>query len=580
MATRPGITAPIYRIDVDAAMEVLGVGIDIVDLPNSLILLYNREKGAEIYRLEGSAEIANCRLELYRNANSRPNTSKWVHFFKGSGIKLTEIRNEMQHLVCFVATENELYAYTAGQAAVSFERFVDISFPIEVGRRIAQPEVKGVRSSQITGSTLASNVHFRDPRRLTHVESLDNVWTALSGELRRDVLGDESLVSVFGPKAKIRLDVTSAIKLGPRIETPEKIVRLINWLATKVETELPEDDGWSGLDAIKVLNPRKKKDLVARLKLALAEKVFVANDYTNIAVAHIDASAYDNATHYVAKQGSEAIYEDDVRPELSDIVDRMEINPHDLLAGFTAVVISTENTDHADGYGTSGSLLSHLHGEIRYNEKTHYLLAGKWYEVDAVYIEEVTKDFIETVARLDLDPKVIGMQEWKTADDEETYNGKSIATGRAFINGDRVLTDNVELFDVLTSDGAETYIIHVKRGFDVKIRDVRSQIVNSAQIIENDLRTGKRLKLQAHYTKLLRHGRTKLTRDEFLELFERPRVYVLAYGSSVKVDGSTLKNFQSSVARMEMVSLNSQFRQLSSADSMAKLRITWIEIVG
>ncbi|WP_345450478.1 hypothetical protein [Arthrobacter gyeryongensis] len=163
------------------------------------------------------------------------------------------------------------------------------------------------------------------------------------------------------------------------------------------------------------------------------------------------------------------------------------------------------------------------------------------------------------------------------ADSEGTYNETSVEAD-VFINGDRVLTDNVELFDGLVSGGTNTYVVHVKRDFDVKVRDVRSQIINSAQIIENDLRVGSLAKLKAHHARLVNWGRTTISEADFLKLFDQPRVYVLAYGSKVKVSESTLTNFGSSVARMEVVSLNNQFRQLGSAESMAKLRVAWIKI--
>lgn len=579
MATKNGITTPIYKLDSTAAVEFCGGKIALDKLPAKLVEHYNQQKGVETYRLEGTATISGCHFELYRNVKSQPNTSAWVSFFSNSGIQLKNIQNQMQHLVCFVVVDDELYAYTAGQSAVVFERFTDIAFPIEVGRRIAKPEVKGARSSQITGSTLASDLHFRDPRRITYTESLDNVWTALSGQIRDAVLDDKALTAIFPNKNKIRLDVTSAIKLGPRIESPEKIVELIKWLAKKSEDKLPADDGWASLDAIKVLNPRKKKDLITELKQALATKIFVTRDYANLALSHTDAALYDNATGYTASQGKDVVYAGDSRPELVDIVKNMKIDTQDVVKNLTSVTIQTENADYGAGYGTSGPLASHLHGEITHKKRTYFLLAGKWYEVNATYIDQVTKDCSSIMADLDLDPALIAMRKWKNAESEGAYNRTSI-TAKTFINGDRVLTDNVELFDGLASDGATIYIVHVKDGFDVKVRDVRSQVVNSAQMIENDLRLGTRVKLRAHYAALKKNGRTALTETEFLSLFDLPRVYVLAYGTKVKVDGTTLKTFSSSVARMEMVALNNQFRQISSSQSQAQLKIAWLEVTG
>lgn len=578
MAAKKGISVPIYKIDVDAAKEVVGENVDIADLPSAIIQRYNKEKGETVYALEGSSIIAGSRCELYKNIKARPSIIKWVQFFQGSGIELDEMRNEMQHLVCFVIFGEDLFAYTAGQAMVSFERFVDISFPIEVGRRIAQPEVKGARSSQVTGSTLASNVHFRDPRRITYVESLDNVWTALSGHVRPEALIEEEVVSIFGKKKKIRIDVTGAVKLGPRVESPGKVIELIDWLSRKAEADLPEDDGWSGLDAIRVLNARKKKDLISRLKDSLAEKIFIEGDYADLAISHWDASLYDNATSYWVEQAGVEILESDVRPSLRDVVAVVEVNRERIASNLSSVTITTENADYGSGYGTSGNLLSHLNGEIRYQGKTYYLLSGKWYEVDAEYIEQVKNDFLMTMDELDLDARKIGLKNWKNGVKEGDYNESSMPNG-SFINGDTVLTDNVELFDTLYSDDEATYIIHVKKGFGAKIRDVRSQVMNSANMIENDLRSGLRNKLKSHYVGLKGQSRVSCSESEFLNLFERPRVYVLAYGTKVKVDSSSIEKFSSTVARMEIVSLNSQFRQISSSESQVKLRVCWIKVI-
>lgn len=578
MAAKTGITPPIYKIDSEAANEFFGGSFSARELPAKLIDRYNKDKGVETYALEGSVELDGCDLQLYRNVKTRPSTSSWVKFFDGSGIELEDIQNQMQHLVCFVAVDGELYAYTAGQSAVSFERFVDISFPIEVGRRVARAEIKGAKSSQITGSTLASDVHFRDPRRITYAESLDNVWMALSGQLRASVLGEVVLKDIFGPKSKIRLDVTSAIRLGPRIETPQKLIALIRWLAAKSDEALPDDDPWAGLDAIKVLNPRKKKDLIEKLRKALADRIFVKKDWSNMTVSHVEASLYDNATSYAVIQGDAVLYEEDTQPELSDIVGRMTVDAVNVLSNFSSVIIQTENSDYFQGISTTAPLMNHLHGEIRHDGKTYFLLAGKWYEVDATYIEQITKDFLETLTSLDLDPARVGLREWKQESSEGEYN-ETASKAQVFINGDRVLTDNIELFDGLVSDGATTYIVHVKRNFDVKVRDVRSQVINSAQIIENDLHIGTMAKLKQHHSRLVLRKRTDLSEDEFLTLFENPRVYVVAYGSEVKVGESTISQFGSSVARMEIVSLNNQFRQISSAESQAKLRVSWVKIV-
>src|SRR5262249_41929554 len=156
--------------------------------------------------------------------------------------------------------------------------------------------------------------------------------------------------------------------------------------------------------------------------------------------------------------------------------------------------------------GTEGALLAHLNGELTHKGRTYFLLAGKWYEVDATYIELIKKDFINLLAPLDISASSIGLRPWQADETEGIYNGSSLDYDE-WINGDLVLTDNVELFDTLAYSGSELYIIHVKRDFNVKIREVRSQLIGSAQIIEDDLR-GDSNKLKHHHRQLVTKGRT------------------------------------------------------------------------
>jgi hypothetical protein len=368
------------------------------------------------------------------------------------------------------------------------------------------------------------------------------------------------------------------VKLGPCIKTPEKLVSLIRWYSSKVSAAIPDDDGWGVLDTIKVLSPRKKKNLIGQLRVQLAKQVFSDKDFANLTITHPDTSAYNNSTSYTATQGGDTLWEQDEPPELADLIALMTIDTITLVENLTSVSIQSHNAEYGPAYETSGPLLRHLYGEIRFKDKSYFLLGGAWYEVDSKYIDQVTKDFVNLIADLDLDSTVIKMRDWPAGVKEGAYNMTSLQTA-IFVNGDTVLTDNVELFDSLAFDDGSTYIVHVKDGFDVKIRDVRSQIINSAQVIENDLRTGDLRKLKEHHAKLMRRGRTTLSQDAFLHLFDNPRVYVLAYGSGTKVSGSNLDKFKSSVARMELVSLNNEFRQISNSESKCKLRLRWIRSV-
>jgi uncharacterized protein (TIGR04141 family) len=580
LAKKPGINVPIYKIDVEAVRDYFSKEKELEPkaIPALLVQTYNNDKDGLVYQSKGATTVDDSFIELFHNVKSVPSTSSWVQFFESSEIELSSIKSQFQHLLCFAVVDDELYAFTAGQAAVVFDRFVDISFPIEVGRRITKPEINSARANQITGMTLASDLHFRDARRITSAESLDTVWTSMSGQLRADQLAMETIVGALGKKNKIRVDVSSAIRFGPKVSKPRDMISLIRWLAEQAEGPLPADDGWSALDSIRVLNPRKQRDLIAKLRLALAERVFRDEEYEGIAIMNSEASLYTSAAQYIVHQGKNTLHDASEEPELHQIVNGMKVDTEDYTNNLVTVTIQSIYGDYGNNVGTSGTLMSHLNGELRHEGKTYFLLSGKWYEVDASYIEVITREFITLMSHLDLEATTIGLRDWKESEWEGDYNLSSSETG-AFINGDRILTDNVELFDSLEYSGTDLHILHVKREFNVKIRDVRSQVLASAQVIENDLRTGG-TKLRAHHAKLHAKGRTVLSESRFMALFERPRVYALCYGSKLKVSEANLHKFTSSVAKMELVSLHNQFRQVTTTESQARLQVVWIPIVN
>lgn len=390
-----GLTPPIFRLDVEALMDFLqSDSIAISELPRRIVERYNENKERLVFQLEGEADFEGCHLAVYRNVTTRRQLSPWVGFYKPSGLTIRDAKSENQQFVGFVVVGDELFAHTGGQAAPVFERFIDLSFPIAVARRIAEPEVKRARSTQITGAALAADVNFRDPRRITRTESLENVWTALSGQVRPETLQNDALVAVFGRKKKMRLDISGSVKFGPRVESLEKLLKLIRWLLEISEAELPADDDWKILDSIKLLNSWKSKDLVENLRMALAKKLFIDRGFVNMALTNSDASLYANASSYVVTKGREEVLEIDQRPEVAAVVDAVDVQWDESGSLLTSIMIESRCPEYGPDAGTHGTLLEHLHGEMQFNGLTYFLLAGRWYRVDADYVQFVTEELV------------------------------------------------------------------------------------------------------------------------------------------------------------------------------------------
>ncbi|MBV9919709.1 MAG: hypothetical protein JOY78_02480 [Pseudonocardia sp.] len=73
---------------------------------------------------------------------------------------------------------------------------------------------------------------------------MENVWTALSGQVRPDVLVEVGLRAVYGSRKRMCMGVGSAIRFGPRVATLDKLIALIRWLAARSRAPLPDEDDW------------------------------------------------------------------------------------------------------------------------------------------------------------------------------------------------------------------------------------------------------------------------------------------------------------------------------------------------
>ena len=132
-----------------------------------------------------------------------------------------------------------------------------------------------------------------------------------------------------------------------------------------------------------------------------------------------------------------------------------------------------------------------------------------------------------------------------------------------FYLGDKVfaLADRgkVELFDLLKVDdqARRLYVIHVKKGFAAKMRDVCSQLRLAADVISADQSDGKPV-LNGFYDAWSEKGYNKsVDRAEFLSWFDYEVIYVVlcATPTTFEPDDFEAGRLQSHIARREILAL-------------------------
>ena len=130
----------------------------------------------------------------------------------------------------------------------------------------------------------------------------------------------------------------------------------------------------------------------------------------------------------------------------------------------------------------------HITAEIEYLRKKYFRIDGQWF-----ILEDQFLDFMNNDAKLYYQKyrlNTLNLKPWDDSHDEEKYNASYHIEPSAFVL-DRIVKDNIELCDVLIFENGTVYLIHVKDGFDAKMRDLYVQLVLSAKRLSNDLKNAK-----------------------------------------------------------------------------------------
>lgn len=137
---------------------------------------------------------------------------------------------------------------------------------------------------------------------------------------------------------------------------------------------------------------------------------------------------------------------------------------------------------------TYGNLFSHITAEIDHKSSKYFKIDGHWYILEDAFLDIMNDDAKSYYAKYVLKEDI--MIKWNDEDDEDTYN-KSYHELDEYYVLDKVIKENIELCDILKVHNNVAYFIHVKNGFNTKMRDLYIQVILAAKRLSNDLKNNK-----------------------------------------------------------------------------------------
>ena len=181
------------------------------------------------------------------------------------------------------------------------------------------------------------------------------------------------------------------------------------------------------------------------------------------------------------------------------------------------------------------------------NKQPFFLFNDKWLMFDNNFIDNLDREFKNNYAQMiKIDKKLRDiLSNDDTSLTEDAYN-KTFKESTEIILAHTILSNNIELADLIYFDEENLYLIHNKLKFQGNgARDVLNQILTSAEFINHYLMEKKYL-LEKYYEDILeKYPKNKIKdigKDEFIDLFSKTNVYYVA-GFMHNLSDSTDSNY-------------------------------------
>lgn len=404
------------------------------------------------------------------------------------------------------------------------------------------PAIKSVLENRMSGNRLSSKHSNRNVTTINIENDMSSIFRELSLEI------DKEMIELLG----IEVDENKKIKNLNLIAKDSFVIRksisienLIVVLNKLIDIEKNDDNFSLGyfIDAKKNGYSYKKLNelFIQYLMNGISENfILVGDEYSEY--------CFGGNLYVVQDNEQNTIYQSDIPITINDLYKNCLPEPItktsiERLLKYSLVVY---NDKEIILYPTK--IKQCMQGYIENeNRQPFFLFNDKWLMFDNNFIDNLDREFKNNYAQMiKIDKKLRNiLSNDDTSLTEDAYN-KTFKESTEIILAHTVLSNNVELADLIYFDEENLYLIHNKLKFQGNgARDVLNQILTSAEFINHYLMEKKSL-LEKYYEDILeKYPNNKIkdiSKDEFIDLFSKTNVYYVA-GFMHNLSESTDSNY-------------------------------------
>jgi hypothetical protein len=209
---------------------------------------------------------------------------------------------------------------------------------------------------------------------------------------------------------------------------------------------------------------------------------------------------------------------------------------------------------------THAMFLDHIVCEINVENRPIFQIDAKWFKVENNFTNTINEICSRMIDNNYLNSGIVN-EKWNNTEDEDTYNRKYHLQNNYWVL-DKAIGQNIELCDIMYEDDNSIYFIHVKNGFDAKIRDLSNQIQISASRFMNERNSGSEdfiLSIIDAYNNKAINSDKLIDKDSFKAKFKtggKNIQFVMAFKSEIKKIPQIKNNVekvQSNIAKYSLI---------------------------
>lgn len=474
----------------------------------------------------------------------------------------------------FILVKQSVFCFIGGQAKLStISKFID---PIFGTRFLSQVLGEDDRILELRARSLSGNLAnigelYKESIPLVQAQQLNMVTTDLKVDV--SAVTRDSIFPYFDDRPRVlRIDASNSIKLSYALTFAE----LLEVAATY--ERIYSQQSKSTFDFLTVVSDQRERHRLdgnlLRVIYESSQKAIVKMNITVLnpkrAVQFLQAEQY--RLHSIKLDVDLKIPSKNlILVHAYRIAESKMLRATDY-HGFRAAFLSLKlDSIVGDKRVTTDTLYRHLDTELKRTNRfgaytPMYHIGGVWYSATSVHSKVLLAQCQSILDTFAFTGK-LSMLNWPTGMTEGDYN-LLYEKRPDILVFDKALSRSVELCDLLLIEDKTIFLIHVKAGFDAKMRDLTLQIQHSQQMLLMD--SGEKdvsFVLKAFALVKEKHGMTDL---QFMDLFKNKAIkYVAAFCSKSKqrTARKAVAETNSNVARLSLYQLfQSSARQLSRVE--------------